>query len=110
MDHLSGNLANVSVFDSLPASLMPIKLPPLVYRPLVLMVCLSGRFCVVGECRFCGLAGGEGSLHIGPSVDGGPFPRFSGVVVPWRRGKERTIQVSEAVNALSGMTTIQVSA
>ncbi|SKC83485.1 hypothetical protein SAMN05445504_3644 [Burkholderia sp. CF099] len=33
-------------------------------------------------------------------VDGGQFPRFSGGIVYRRRGKGRTIQLAEAVNAL----------
>ncbi|GJH28960.1 hypothetical protein [Caballeronia novacaledonica] len=33
-------------------------------------------------------------------VDGGQFARFSGGIVYRRRGKGRTIQLAEAVNAL----------
>jgi len=33
-------------------------------------------------------------------VDGGQFPRFSGVVLYRRRGKEQTIEIVEGVSAL----------
>jgi hypothetical protein len=57
-------------------------------------------FRMIASRTYASLGEWSSPEDVPATVDGGPFPRFSGGIVYRRHGKGRTIQLAEAVNAL----------